>query len=157
MTASQVAQYVFWAQVGVAALGVLLSIAVGARAARPRYVRGSTLVAPLLTAAAIVVASLLGGFRFSWVALGAAVAVGAVVGFFAGRSATYGEHQGERVVKPSPLVAWLYAASVALLAIGIAVVGPNTASLIASLAMGCVAMAFVESAMHMAGARKVLR
>lgn len=157
MTASQVAQYVFWAQVGVAALGVLLSIAVGARAARPRYVRGSALVAPLLTAAAIVAASLLGGFRFSWVAVGAAVAVGAVVGFLAGRSATYGEHQGKRVVKPSPLVAWLLGASIALLALGIAMVGPNTASLLASLALGCATMAFVESVMHMAEAGKVIR
>lgn len=155
MNATQIAQYVWWAQIGLAVLIVVLALLGAVRASRPRYLRAAAVAAPALSAAVIVVASVIGGFGLAPVAAGVAVLAGAAVGFLAGRSARFGEHQGKRVVKPSPAVAWVNALAVALLALGIALVGPNTASLMAAVALGTAAMALVESAVHLSRAGAV--
>lgn len=157
MAPGDIALYIAWAQTGLAVLVVLFALLAAVRAARPHYVRGSALIAPALTVAAIIAASTLGGFGLSLTATGIAVVAGAAAGFFAGRSAKYGEYQGKQVVKPMPLIAWVNALSIALLALGVALVGPNTASLLAAVAMGAAAMAMTESAAHLAGSRTAVR
>lgn len=157
MAASDVAQYVSWAEAGLAVLVVILALLAGMRAARPRYVRGAAIAAPLLSAVVIVGVSVFGGFSLAPIFAVVAAVVGAGVGFLAGRAAKYGEHKGQRVVKPSPVVAWAGAVSWALIAVAIAFVGPNAASLMATVALGVAAMALVESVMHLSGARAVVR
>lgn len=157
MAPSDIAQYVAWVQIGLAVLVVLFALLAAVRAARPHYVRGSALIAPALTVVAVIAASALGGFGLSLTATGIAVIAGAAVGFFAGRGAKYGEYQGKRAVKPMPLIAWVNALSIALLALGVALIGPNTASLLAAVAMGAAAMAMAESVAHLAGSRAVVR
>ncbi|MDZ4169666.1 MAG: hypothetical protein U1E26_08425 [Coriobacteriia bacterium] len=155
MSALEISRYVMWVQVGLAALASLLLVFYGLRAARPRYVRGAVIVAPILSVVFATVVSRVAGFGISVLAASFVIVAGAVIGVFVGRSAKMGVREDKPIVRPSAAAVWVTVVAWSLAAFAMALIGPNAASTMMAVVLGTAAMGFAESVMHLSRARKV--